>query len=513
MHIIFPKLEKYQRLILKKIDRKNEYHLHGYAWFKTYVESIKQLVFWHNELESPSELDTLIYEVGINEYVSDLRDGISMSQTEKFRLDDIGFQKFDLIRDFKVYDYNDKKRKIAKLLSQGQKASFGYKDESLKIIQEQFQKFTEEEIKPQAHEWHLKNDLIPDEVLDKMNDMGVSAIGIPEKYDGLAMSKEAMCIITEELSRGLLTAGSIGTRAEICGELINLGGTEQQKEKYLSKIAKGDCLTAAVFTEPNTGSDLANLNTRAIKDGDDYIITGNKTWTTHGVRSDMFTVLARTGEPGYKGLSMFLVDKPRGTDQDPFPHPNMQGSEIEVLGYRGMKEYEISLDEVRVSKDQLLGGVEGQGFKQLMETFEGARIQTAARAVGVAQSALDEALQYAIDRTQFDKKIIEFDRIAFKIAMMAVHIVVSRAITMYSAEKKDQGVRCDIEAGMAKLLAARNAWMISDDSLQVHGGNGYALEYPISRILCDARILNIFEGAAEIQSLIVAKNILKNEDK
>jgi (2S)-methylsuccinyl-CoA dehydrogenase len=322
-----------------------------------------------------------------------------------------------------------------------------------------------------------------------------------------------MCVITEELSRGLLTAGSIGTRAEICGELINLGGTEQQKEKYLSKIAKGECLTAAVFTEPNTGSDLANLNTRAVKDGDDYIITGNKTWTTHGVRSDLFTVLARTGEPGYKGLSMFLVDKKRGTDDNLFPDDNMQGSEIEVLGYRGMREYEISLDGIRVSKDQLLGGVEGQGFKQLMETFEGARIQTAARAVGVSQSALDECLQYSIDRTQFGKKIIDFDRIAFKIAMMAVHTVTARSITMFSAKKKDEGIRCDIEAGMAKLLAARNAWIVADDSLQVHGGNGYALEYPISRILCDARILNIFEGAAEIQSLIVAKNLLKNEEK
>ena len=513
MHIIFPKLEKYQRLILKKMDRKNEYHLHGYAWFETYVEAIRQLIYWYQELKSPSELDTLIYEVGINEYTSDLRDGIPMSQTEKFRLDEVGFEKFDLVRDFKVFDYNDKKRRIAELLSQGQKPSYGFKDEALNIVQEQFQKFTEEEIKPDAHEWHLKNDLIPDEVLDKMNGMGVSAIGIPEKYDGLAMTKEAMCVITEELSRGLLTAGSIGTRAEICGELINLGGTNQQKEMYLPKIAKGECLTAAVFTEPNTGSDLANLNTRAVKDGDYYVITGNKTWTTHGVRSDLFTVLARTGGPGYKGLSMFLVDKSRGTDNNLFPDDNMQGSEIEVLGYRGMREYEISLDGVRVSKNQLLGGVEGQGFKQLMETFEGARIQTAARAVGVSQSALDEGLQYAIDRTQFGKKIIEFDRIAFKIAMMAVHTVTARAITMYSAQKKDLGVRCDIEAGMAKLLAARNAWMVADDSLQVHGGNGYALEYPISRILCDARILNIFEGAAEIQSLIVAKNLLKNEEK
>ena len=206
---------------------------------------------------------------------------------------------------------------------------------------------------------------------------------------------------------------------------------------------------------------------------------------------------------------MFLVDKQRGSDSLPFPDQGMQGTEIEVLGYRGMREYEISLDGIKVHKDQLLGGVEGQGFKQLMATFEGARIQTAARAVGVAQSALDTAVQYAIDRSQFGKPIIEFDRIGFKIAQMVVHTVMARAITMYSAQQKDKDIRCDIEAGMAKLLAARNAWAVADDALQIHGGNGYALEYPISRILCDARILNIFEGAAEIQSMIVAKNLLK----
>ena len=510
MHIIIPKLKKYQKSILKKIDHNNEYHIHGYAWFETYVTAIEQFDQWYDSLENPSELDTLIHQVGINEYVADLRDGIAMSQTERFRLDDLGYEKFDLIRDFKVFNMNDKKKQIAKLIAQGQKPSFGYQSEELTMVQEQFQKFTDEEIVPYAQEWHLRNDLIPDDTLAKMNEMGVSAVGIPEQYEGIGMSKEAMCVITEELSRGLLTAGSIGTRAEICGDMILQAGTDAQKQKYLPGIAKGDILTAAVFTEPNTGSDLANLNTRAKLDEDGYYtITGNKTWTTHGVRSDLFTVLARTGEAGYKGLSMFLVDKQRGSDSLPFPDQGMQGTEIEVLGYRGMREYEISLDGIKVHKDQLLGGVEGQGFKQLMATFEGARIQTAARAVGVAQSALDTAVQYAIDRSQFGKPIIEFDRIGFKIAQMVVHTVMARAITMYSAQQKDKDIRCDIEAGMAKLLAARNAWAVADDALQIHGGNGYALEYPISRILCDARILNIFEGAAEIQSMIVAKNLLK----
>tara|TARA_B100000989_G_C19318254_1_gene375600 strand:- start:116 stop:682 length:567 start_codon:yes stop_codon:yes gene_type:complete len=186
----------------------------------------------------------------------------------------------------------------------------------------------------------------------------------------------------------------------------------------------------------------------------------------------------------------------------------MSGGEIEVLGYRGMKEYEIALDNIKVSKADLLGEKEGQGFKQLMETFESARIQTAARAVGVAQSALELSLQYSKDRSQFGKEIINFSRIASKLAWMTVETTISRQITLFSAREKDNDIRCDIEAGMAKLLAARVAWSNADSALQIHGGNGYALEYPISRVLCDARILNIFEGAAEIQAQIVIKGLL-----
>jgi (2S)-methylsuccinyl-CoA dehydrogenase len=324
------------------------------------------------------------------------------------------------------------------------------------------------------------------------------------------MGKEAMCVVTEELSRGFLAAGSLGTRAEIAGELIRLGGTENQKNKFLPKIASGECLTTAVFTEPNTGSDLGSLSTRAVRDGDNYIINGNKTWITHGARSDLMTVLARTNsdEVGYKGLSMFLVEKPRGTCENPFPMEGMSGGEIEVLGYRGMKEYEIALDTIKVDKENLLGEKEGQGFKQLMETFESARIQTAARAVGVAQSALELALQYSKDRSQFGKQIIKFPRISMKIASMAIETTISRQITLFSAREKDNDSRCDIEAGMAKLIAARVAWSNADSALQVHGGNGYALEYPVSRVLCDARILNIFEGAAEIQAQIIIKGLL-----
>jgi (2S)-methylsuccinyl-CoA dehydrogenase len=206
---------------------------------------------------------------------------------------------------------------------------------------------------------------------------------------------------------------------------------------------------------------------------------------------------------------MFLAEKPRGTDEDPFPAPGMGGSEIEVLGYRGMKEYEISFDGFEVPAAALLGGEEGEGFKQLMQTFESARVQTAARAVGVAQSAMDLALRYASERQQFGKPIVSFPRVSDKIAMMAAETMIARQLTYFAAREKDGGRRCDLEAGMAKLLAARVAWAAADSALQIHGGNGFALEYPISRVLCDARILNIFEGAAEIQAQVIARRLLE----
>jgi (2S)-methylsuccinyl-CoA dehydrogenase len=319
-----------------------------------------------------------------------------------------------------------------------------------------------------------------------------------------------MCVVSEELSRGYIGVGSLGTRSEIACELILAGGTDAQKDHWLPKIASGEILPTAVFTEPNTGSDLASLKTRAVREGDVYKVYGNKTWITHPVRADVMTLLVRTNpdEPGYKGLSMFLATKPRGTDETPFPAAGMSGGEIEVLGYRGMKEYEISFDGFEVKADNLLGGVEGQGFKQLMQTFEAARIQTAARAVGVAQAAMDLGLRYAQERIQFGKPLIAFPRVADKIAMMAVEVMIARQLTYFSARQKDLDRRCDLEAGMAKLLGARVAWAAADNALQIHGGNGFALEYPVSRVLCDARILNIFEGAGEIQAQVIARRLL-----
>ncbi|HEX7072484.1 MAG TPA: acyl-CoA dehydrogenase family protein [Hyphomicrobiaceae bacterium] len=497
---------------------------HSLSWLATYVEAMRQLGGWANRLAEEralGELEQLLLTIGLAEYAAQIAGGIPMSQGEFARLKDIGVETVeirrfeDAIADFVAEGTGDGvKRRLAELIAElppGEVIGNAGLDETHTAIQEQMHRFCEAEVTPHAQSWHLTNSYIPLETIEKLSELGVFGITLPEDYGGLGLGKEAMCVVSEELSRGYIGVGSLGTRSEIAGELILGSGTEEQKQKYLPKIASGEILPTAVFTEPDTGSDLASLKTRAVREGDVYKVTGQKTWITHPVRADLMTLLVRTdpNEPGYKGLSMLLAEKPRGTDDDPFPAPGMSGGEIEVLGYRGMKEFDISFDGFEVPVSQILGGVEGQGFKQLMATFESARIQTAARAVGVAQSALDLALAYARERVQFGRPIYDFPRVANKIVMMAVEVMIARQLTYFAAREKDLGRRCDLEAGMAKLLAARVAWAAADNALQIHGGNGFALEYPISRVLCDARILNIFEGAAEIQAQVIARRLLE----
>ncbi|HET6321379.1 MAG TPA: acyl-CoA dehydrogenase family protein [Hyphomicrobium sp.] len=498
---------------------------HGLAWLATAIEGLRQLQDWGARLSSESrfgEFEQLILLVGFAEYLAQVSGGIPMSQLEFVRPEQLGVGR-DVIRAYEdeVADLiasgstQDVKKKLADLIAaQPNAANFGDPglDETHAAILDQMHAFSEAEVVPHAHEWHLANDYIPLEVIQKVAELGVFGLTLPEEFGGLGLGKESMCIVSEELSRGYIGVGSLGTRAEIAGELILNNGTDEQKQKYLPKIATGELLPTAVFTEPNTGSDLASLKTRAVKEGDTYKVTGQKTWITHPVRADLMTLLVRTNpnDAGYRGLSMLLAEKPRGTDENPFPADGMTGGEIEVLGYRGMKEYDISFDGFEVPASQLLGGTEGQGFKQLMNTFEAARIQTAARAVGVAQAAMDLGLKYALERIQFGKPIYAFPRIYNKVVMMAVETMIARQLTYFSARQKDQGHRCDLEAGMAKLLGARVAWANADCALQIHGGNGFALEYPISRVLCDSRILNIFEGAAEIQAQVIARRLLED---
>jgi len=488
---------------------------HSLAWLATYVESLRQMRDWAKRLSdagSFGETEQLLLQCAFGEYLAQISGGIPMAQGEYARLSDMGVTaeaaraldaapvKALIAAGASTYI----REKIAELLTGSEGfATFGTcgLDDDYEMIRVPF-----------AHEWHLKDELIPMEIISEMSELGVFGLTIPENLGGFGMSKTAMCVVSEELSRGYIGVGSLGTRTEIAAELILAGGTDEQRSHWLPKLASGEVLPTAVFTEPNTGSDLGALKTKAKKVGDEWVLSGNKTWITHAARADIMTVLARSveGTTDHRGLSMFIAPKARGDCENPFPNAEIAGGEIEVLGYRGMKEYTVAFDDYKIPGDALLGGEEGQGFRQLMKTFESARIQTAARAVGVAQCAMELGIQYAQDRIQFGKPLSAFPRVAGKLAIMAVEIMIARQLTYFSAREKDADRRCDLEAGMAKLLGARVAWACADNALQIHGGNGFALEYPVSRVLCDSRILNIFEGAAEIQAGVIARRLLES---
>jgi (2S)-methylsuccinyl-CoA dehydrogenase len=496
---------------------------HGLSWLATYVEAIRQLAAYTERMVAAGtlgEIEENLIRIALGEYLAQIVGGIPMSQGELVRPSDLGLSTAQVAARISrsveglIASGNtaERRARLIELMRASHHATVGTcgLDDTLESIREEMRKFADTEVIGHAQSWHRTNSYIPMEIIGQMSELGVFGLTIPEEFGGMGLGKESMCVVSEELSRGYIGVGSLGTRSEIAAELILGSGTTEQKEKWLPKIASGEVLPTAVFTEPNTGSDLASIKTRAVREGNVYKVYGNKTWITHPVRADLMTLLVRTNlkETGHRGLSMLLAEKPRGDDKNPFPAQGMTGTEIEVLGYRGMKEYEIAFDGFEVKAENLLGGVEGLGFKQLMQTFESARIQTAARAIGVAQAAMEQALDYAQARVQFGVPIISFPRVADKLAMMAAEIMIARQLTYFAAREKDSGRRCDLEAGMAKLLAARIAWANADNAVQIHGGNGFALEFPVSRILCDARILNIFEGAAEIQAQVIARRLL-----
>jgi (2S)-methylsuccinyl-CoA dehydrogenase len=507
-----------------RVDRerleREQHAVHGLAWLATYVEALRQMQSWALRLEAGGrfgELERGILQVAFGEYLARIAGGIPMSQGETVRLTALGVEpaasaQFARAAGPLLRDGNSAaaRARLAALIADGRFGDWALEDDTLELVREQFRRFADEQVVPHAQGWHERDELIPDGVVEAVAGLGVFGLTIPEAHGGLGLGKAAMCVVTEELSRGYIGVGSLGTRSEIAAELIRLAGTEAQKARYLPQIASGEILPTAVFTEPDTGSDLAALQARAVLDGEHYRVGGAKVWITHAARADLMTILCRTdpAQPGYPGLSILLAEKPRGSDAEPFPVAGLSGGEIRVLGYRGMKEYTLFFDGFAVPREGLLGGAPGQGFKQLMATFESARIQTAARAVGVAQSALELGLAYARERSQFGKPIYAFPRVADKLVWMAVETMIARQLTLFAAREKDADRRCDLEAGMAKLLAAQVAFSAADNALQIHGGNGYALEYPISRVFCDARILNIFEGAAEIQAQVIARRLL-----
>ncbi|MEI7931675.1 MAG: acyl-CoA dehydrogenase family protein [Alphaproteobacteria bacterium] len=509
-----------------KIDRKladaEQHAVHGYGWYATYAELFTQVSAWADALAAEGkfgETEALLAQLLLGEYSVQLVGGIPMNQGETVRPYDLGLtdshigKLWAVVAPLHAGVTQGVKARIADLMAQARGKptleATGL-EETFEMIRDQFHSLAEEKVVPFAHDWHLKDELIPIELVKELGQLGVFGLTIPEEYGGAGMGKTAMCVVSEELSRGYIGVGSLGTRSEIAAELILTGGTQAQKDEWLPRIAAAEILPTAVFTEPNTGSDLGALRTRASLEGNDYVVTGNKTWITHAARADMMTLLVRTdpATTDYRGLSMLLAPKQHMEPGNDFPTPGMSGGEIGVIGYRGMKEYELGFDGFKVPKENLLGGVEGQGFKQLMATFESARIQTAARAIGVAQCAMETGLNYALDRQQFGQAIFHFPRVHNKLAMMAAEIMGVRQLTYYAARQKDEDKRCDLEAGMAKLLGARVAWAAADNALQIHGGNGFAMEYRISRVLADARILNIFEGAGEIQAQVIARRLL-----
>ncbi len=510
-----------------RVLRREQRAAHGLAWLATYAEAIRQLAAYATRLlaqQQLTETDGLLIGIGCGEYLAQMFGGVPMSQGEIVRPSDLGLPASALAArltpavDALIASGNtaERRARLAELLCAEHDTDVGTRgaDDMLIAMRREIRAFAAEEVTPHAQQWHLSNSYIPLALIAHMAELGVFGLTVPEEYGGMGLGKEAMCVVSEELSCGYIGVGSLGTRSEIAAELILANGTAEQKRRFLPRIASGEILPTAVFTEPDVGSDLAAVRTRAERHGDVYRIYGNKTWITHPVRADLMTLLARTDprQPGYRGLSIFLAEKPRGTDADPFPVAGMSGSEIGVIGYRGMKEYEIAFDGFEVPAAALLGGVEGLGFKQLMQTFESARIQTAARSVGVAQAAMEEALSYGVARQQFGRRLVDFPRVADKLAMMAVEITAARQLLYFAAREKDSGRRCDAEAGMAKLLAARVAWAAADNGVQIHGGNGFATEFPASRLLCDARILSIFEGAAEIQADVIAKRLLSGRN-
>ena len=371
-----------------------------------------------------------------------------------------------------------------------------------KLLRDETRRFVDREVRPEASERDPKKAEMSEDLVEQLADMGFFGILIDEEYDGLGLDLKAYALIAEELSRGWLSVGSIIAR----GQSLS-GATEAQKREYLPKMARGEALKSIAISEPDAGSDVQNMRTRAERDGDEYVITGQKMWCTFAKGSDFILTYAVTdpdAEPAYRGISGFIVEKPRGT----FDRPGLSGQPIDKIGYHGWKTWEVNFDDVRVPADKLVGGEEGNGFYQIVDFFEEGRVHTAARAIGLSQAALEDSLTYAQDRVQFDRPISEFQAIRFKLAEMATKVEAARALTLLVADTVDEGDRADAEAAMAKLFASEIAEEVTSEAIQIHGGYGYTTEFDVERYWRDARLTSIFEGTSEIQKRIIADDLL-----
>jgi alkylation response protein AidB-like acyl-CoA dehydrogenase len=373
------------------------------------------------------------------------------------------------------------------------------------MIQSSARDFAMKEVLPLANKLDPVQGIIPDELIQKMADLGYFGIVVDEKYGGLGLGAFEYCMVAEELSRAWMSVGSLLARGNT---MIGMEAmSEEWRAEMLPRVARGELLGAFAMSEPNAGSDVANITTRAVRDGDDYIITGNKYWCTFADGADFITVIARTStDPDptrrHKGLSAFMLQKPRGE----LP-AGVLGSPIPKIGYFGWKTWELAFDAVRVPAATLLGE-EGQAFYMVAHGLERARAHTAARSIGLARGALEDAITYAKERAQFGRPIAEFQAIRFKIAHMATEIEACRQLMYHVCDQIDSGGRCDVEASMVKYLASEMSERVTSEAMQILGGAGYTTHYAVERYWRDARLTKIFEGTSEIQLRIISDKLL-----
>ncbi|MDE2572520.1 MAG: acyl-CoA dehydrogenase family protein [bacterium] len=370
-------------------------------------------------------------------------------------------------------------------------------------IVEEVRRFAEREVRPVAHDLEA-SDTYPTALVERMKEMGLFGAIVPEEYGGVGLSIQTYAAIIEEIARAWMSvSGIINSHLIMCYDILH-GGTEEQRRTWLPRMAAGDRRGGIALSEPGAGSDLQAIRTTATRDGDWYVLNGTKLWVTNGLSGNTFAVLTKTdpaAEPRHRGISLFIVEKDQG--------PGFTVSrQIHKLGYRGIDTCEVVFDGYRVPAANLIGGREGVGFRQIMSGLEVGRINVAARGVGLAQAALDDAVRYAQQRETFGRPIWQHQAIQMKLAEMATRVEASRLLTRSAAERKDRGERCDMEAGMAKLFATETAEFCALESMRIHGGFGYTKEFDVERYYRDAPLLIIGEGTNEIQRTIIAKQLV-----
>ncbi len=390
-------------------------------------------------------------------------------------------------------------------------APYADKTDEQRAITEMVRQFVDEQVLPVA-EKHDHEDSFPDEVVEQMKELGLFGVTIPEEYDGMGLDLTTYAMIVEELSRGWISIAGVVNTHFIGSYLLMKFGSEDQKERLLPRMATGEIRAAFSLSEPGLGSDVQAISTRAKRDGDDWVINGQKMWVTNGLLSGVVFLLVKTdpdASPPYKGMTCFITEKEPGVSEVPgLTIP----PKIKKMGYKGVESTELVYEDYRCPAENVLGGEEqglGQGFGQMMDALEVGRVNVAARGVGIAQRALELALRYSQERKTFGKQIADHQAIQFKLADMATKVEAARLLMLKSARLKDAGERSDLEAGMAKLYASEAGKEVVEDSLRIHGGYGYSKEYEIERLYRDAPLLLIGEGTSEIQRMVIGKKLLQ----